>query len=122
MKVLIVDDATVVRKMIGTVIRDLGHEVVGEACTGLEGIYKVRELEPDIMFLDITMPEMDGLTAIPKILESNPKTKIIVCSALGQKEMVVEAIQKGAKNFIVKPFQRETIDRTINAVMGELDD
>ncbi|RQD69090.1 MAG: response regulator [Tindallia sp. MSAO_Bac2] len=116
MRVLIVDDATVVRKLISMTLEELGYEAVGEAVNGLDAVVKCGELKPDVVFLDITMPQMDGLTAIPKLIEKNPSVKIIVCSALGQKEMVMKAIQKGAVNFVVKPFEKETIEKVMRTI------
>lgn len=93
-----------------------GFEVVGEAGNGLEAIQMAAKLKPDIITLDITMPEMNGIKAVPEILKVSPKSKIIICSALGQQAMVVDAIRKGAKDFIVKPFEKSRVLQAIHNV------
>ena len=90
-----------------------GHKVVGEASDGKEAILKYQELHPDLVTLDITMPEMDGLQAIKEIMKIDSNARVIMCSAMGQQAMVIEAIQSGAKDFIVKPFQE---DRVLSAI------
>ena len=111
--VLIVDDAVFMRTVLKKMLEESGYEVVGEASNGVEAISKAKDLKPDIVTLDITMPEMDGVTALPKILESSPDTKVIMCSAMGQQPMVVDAIKNGAKDFIVKPFQKARVLQAI---------
>ncbi|MGB9789915.1 chemotaxis protein CheY [Thermotoga caldifontis] len=108
-RVLIVDDAAFMRMLLKDIITKAGYEVVGEAANGVEAVEKYKELKPDVVTMDITMPEMDGITAIKKIREFDPNAKIIVCSAMGQQAMVIEAIQAGAKDFIVKPFQHSRV-------------
>ncbi|MCS7174512.1 chemotaxis protein CheY [Pseudothermotoga sp.] len=108
-RVLIVDDAAFMRMLLKDIITKAGYEVAGEAANGAEAVEKYRELKPDVVTMDITMPEMDGITAIKKIREIDPNAKIIVCSAMGQQAMVIEAIQAGAKDFIVKPFQHSRV-------------
>ncbi|KAF2957622.1 two-component system response regulator [Thermotoga sp. Ku-13t] len=108
-RVLIVDDAAFMRMLLKDIITKAGYEVVGEAANGVEAVEKYKELKPDVVTMDITMPEMDGITAIKKIREFDPNAKIIVCSAMGQQTMVIEAIQAGAKDFIVKPFQHSRV-------------
>lgn len=108
-RVLIVDDAAFMRMLLKDIITKAGYEVVGEAANGVEAVEKYKELKPDVVTMDITMPEMDGITAIKKIREIDPNAKIIVCSAMGQQAMVIEAIQAGAKDFIVKPFQHSRV-------------
>lgn len=117
-RILIVDDAAFMRMMIKDILSKNGFEVVGEAQDGAEAIEKYKELTPDLVTMDITMPEMDGITALKTIKESNPAAKIIMCSAMGQQAMVIDAIQAGAKDFIVKPFQA---DRVIEAIQKALD-
>ncbi|MBZ4668947.1 MAG: cheY [Defluviitaleaceae bacterium] len=95
-----------------------GFEVVGEAGNGIDAIQMAAKLKPDIVTLDITMPEMDGIKAVPEILKVSPDSKIIMCSALGQQAMVVDAIKKGAKDFIVKPFEKSRVLQAINNVMS----
>ena len=109
MRVLIVDDAMFMRMMLKDILSKNGYEVVGEAANGKEAIDKYIELRPDLVLLDITMPEMDGIEALKKIKMIEPKAKIIMCSAMGQQNMVIEAIQNGAIDFIVKPFQQNRV-------------
>ncbi|MFD1850371.1 response regulator [Oceanobacillus bengalensis] len=116
-RILIVDDAAFMRMMVKDILTKNGFEVVGEAQDGLQAIEKYNELKPDLVTMDITMPEMDGITALKKIKEVNPEAKIIMCSAMGQQAMVIDAIQAGAKDFIVKPFQA---DRVIEAIQKAL--
>ena len=113
-KVLIVDDAAFMRMLLKDIVTKAVYEVVGEAANGAEAVEKYKELQPDIVTMDITMPEMDGITAIKKIKEIDPDAKIVVCSAMGQQAMVVEAIQAGAKDFIVKPFQPPRVVEALN--------
>jgi len=112
-RVLIVDDAAFMRKMLGDVLAKGGHEVIGEGANGTEAIAQYQALRPDIMTLDITMPEKDGLAALREILTLEPGAKIVMCSALGQESKVLEAIKSGAKDFVVKPFQP---DRVLDAI------
>jgi len=116
-KVLIVDDAAFMRMMIKDILTKNGFEVVGEAADGIQAIEKYKETQPDLVTMDITMPEMDGITALKQIQEFNPSAKIIMCSAMGQQAMVIDAIQAGARDFIVKPFQA---DRVIEAISKAL--
>lgn len=109
MKVLIADDAAFMRMMLKDILTKNGHEVVGEAGNGLEMLSKYEETKPDIVTLDITMPEMDGLTAIKELKKKHPDANVIMCSAMGQQSMVIDAIQSGAKDFIVKPFQADRV-------------
>lgn len=117
-KILIVDDAAFMRMMIKDILVKNGFEVVGEAQDGVQAVEKYKELTPDLVTMDITMPEMDGITALKDILEINPRANVIMCSAMGQQAMVIDAIQAGAKDFIVKPFQAE---RVIEAIQKALD-
>jgi two-component system chemotaxis response regulator CheY len=112
-RVLVVDDAAFMRKMVSDALVKGGHEVVGEAGNGVEAIAQFQELRPDLMTLDITMPEKDGLAALADIMASDPSAKVVMCSALGQESKVLEAIKLGAKDFVVKPVQT---DRVIDAV------
>jgi len=118
-KVLIVDDAAFMRMLLRDIITKAGYEVAGEAANGVEAVEKYRELKPDVVTMDITMPEMDGIQAIKKIREIDPGAKIIVCSAMGQQSMVIEAIQAGAKDFIVKPFQHSRVVEALAKVTRE---
>ena len=113
MSILIVDDAAFMRINLKNILEKAGYEVVGQAENGKEAIKKYKDLDPDLVTMDITMPEMDGIEAVKKIKEINSDANIIMCSAMGQQSMVVEAIEAGAKDFIVKPFDD---DRVIEAV------
>jgi len=117
-RVLIVDDAAFMRMMIKDILTKNGFEVVGEAQDGMQAVELYKELTPDLVTMDITMPEMDGISALKNIREVNPNAKVIMCSAMGQQAMVIDAIQAGAKDFIVKPFQA---DRVIEAIQKALD-
>ena len=112
-RILVVDDAAFMRKMVSDALTKGGHEVVGEAGNGVEAISQFQALKPDLMTLDITMPEKDGLAALADIMAADPSAKVVMCSALGQESKVLEAIKLGAKDFVVKPFQP---DRVIEAV------
>lgn len=107
--VLLVDDAAFMRMMLKDILTNNGYQVVGEAENGVVAIEKFSTLNPDITIMDITMPEMDGLQAVKEIRSKFPQAKIIMCSAMGQQAMVIEAIQSGAKDFVVKPFQAERV-------------
>lgn len=108
-KILIADDAAFMRLMLKNMLLEGGHEVVAEATNGLEAIALYNSHQPDIVTLDITMPEMDGLQALKVLTTSHPRARVIMCSAMGQQSMVMEAIQSGAKSFIIKPFQKEKV-------------
>jgi two-component system, chemotaxis family, chemotaxis protein CheY len=115
--VLIADDAAFMRMMLKNVLTEAGYEVVGEAENGAVAVSKYRELSPDLTTMDITMPEMDGLAALKEIRAGDPSARVVMCSAMGQQSMVIESIQAGAKDFIVKPFQP---DRVLEAVQKAL--
>ena len=116
--ILICDDAAFMRMMIKDILTKNGYNVVGEAENGAKAVEKYAELKPDLVLMDITMPEMDGIQALKKIKESDPSAMIIMCSAMGQQAMVIEAIQGGAKDFIVKPFQAERVLEAVKKVIG----
>ena len=116
-KVLIVDDAAFMRMMLKDALTKSGFEVVGEAVDGLDAVEKYKELKPDLTTLDITMPNLDGIEALKKIKEINPDAKCVMCSAMGQQAMVIAAIQAGAKDFIVKPFQADRVVETVGKVL-----
>jgi two-component system, chemotaxis family, chemotaxis protein CheY len=111
--VLIADDAAFMRMMLRSILTDAGYEVAGEAEDGAEAVSKYRELRPDLTTMDITMPGMNGLDALRAICAADPDARVIMCSAMGQKSMVVESFSAGARDFIVKPFQAE---RVVSAV------
>jgi two-component system chemotaxis response regulator CheY len=104
-RVLVVDDAAFMRKMVSDALASGGHVVVGEAGNGAEAVQRFQELSPELITLDITMPEKDGLQALSEIISIDPGARVLMCSALGQESKVIESIQKGAKDFVVKPFQ-----------------
>ena len=107
--VLICDDAIFMRTMVGDILTQAGFEVVGEAETGLQAVEKYKQLRPDLVTMDIVMPDMGGIDAVREITKFDANAKILMCSAMGQQALVVEAIQAGAKDFVVKPFDRETL-------------
>ncbi len=107
--VLIVDDAAFMRMMLKDILSKNGYEVVGEAENGKVAISMYEELKPDVVTMDITMPEMDGITAVKEIKKASPDAKVVMVSAMGQQAMVIEAIQAGATDFIVKPFQPDRV-------------
>lgn len=107
--VLIADDAAFMRMMIKNILTEAGYEIAGEAENGAVAVAKWKELRPDLTTMDITMPEMDGIAALKEIRSVDPEARIVMCSAMGQQAMVIESIQAGAKDFIVKPFKPERI-------------
>ena len=117
-RILITDDAAFMRMMVKDILTKGGHEVVGEAENGKMAVDKYKELKPDLVTMDITMPEMDGLEALKAIKAQDGNAKVIMCSAMGQQAMVIEAIQNGAKDFIVKPFQADKVLASVSKVIG----
>ena len=116
--ILICDDAAFMRMMIKDILTKNGYNIAGEAENGAKAVEKYNETKPDLVLMDITMPEMDGIQALKKIKESDPNACVIMCSAMGQQAMVIEAIQSGAKDFIVKPFQAERVLEAVKKVVG----
>ena len=116
--ILICDDAAFMRMMIKDILTKNGYVVVGEAENGLKAVEKYNETKPDLVLMDITMPEMDGIAALKKIKEGDPGAMVIMCSAMGQQAMVIESIQSGAKDFIVKPFQADRVLEAVKKVVG----
>ena len=112
-RVLIADDASFMRQMIREIIEPEGYEVVGEATNGVEAIERYNELNPDIVTMDIVMPKQSGLDAVKGILKQAPDAKVVMCSALGQESLVMEALQAGARDFIVKPFKADNVLATL---------
>jgi two-component system chemotaxis response regulator CheY len=117
-KVLIVDDAAFMRMMIKDILVKNGFTIAGEAPNGVKAIEIYKAEKPDVVTMDITMPEMDGIQALKEIRTFDPAAKIIMCSAMGQQAMVMEAIKSGARDFIVKPFQSERVLEAIKKVLG----
>lgn len=116
-KVLIVDDAAFMRMAIKNILVKHDFEVVDEAENGLAGLNKYKDLKPDLVTMDITMPEMTGLEALKEIIAYDPAAKIVMVSAMGQEQMVMEAIRNGAKSFIVKPFKEDHVIQTLNKIL-----
>ena len=117
-RILIVDDAAFMRMMIRDILTKNGYEVVGEAQDGAQAVERFKELKPDLITMDITMPEMDGIAALKEIKKIDGNAKVIMCSAMGQQAMVIDAIQAGAKDFIVKPFQADRVIEAIKKTLG----
>ncbi len=117
-KIMLVDDAAFMRMMIKNTLTQQGYTDIVEAQDGAEAVTKFDEENPDLVFMDITMPNMDGLQALKKIKETHPDAKIVMCTAMGQETMVLDAIKSGAKDFIVKPFTPERIAETAQKFLG----
>lgn len=117
-RILIVDDAKFMRMTLSNILKKANHEVVGEGENGRDGVKLYKDLQPDLVTMDITMPEMSGLEAVKEIKAEFPNAKVIMCSAMGQQKMVVEAIEAGAKDFIVKPFDENRVIDAINRVLN----
>jgi len=116
--ILIVDDASFMRMMIKDILSKNGYNIAGEAENGLVAVQKYKELLPDLVTMDITMPDMDGIQALKQIREFAPNAKVVMCSAMGQQAMVIEAIQSGAKDFIIKPFQADRVLEAVKKAVG----
>ena len=116
--ILICDDAAFMRMMIKDILTKNGYNVAAEAENGAKAVEKYNEVKPDLVLMDITMPEMDGIQALKKIKENDPSALVIMCSAMGQQAMVIESIQSGAKDFIVKPFQADRVIEAVKKVVG----
>ncbi len=117
-RILIVDDTAFMRMTLKNVLQKNGYEIVGEAENGQQAVEKYAQETPDLVTMDITMPVMDGITAIKEIMKTNTEAKIVVVSAMGQKSLVIEALSSGAKDFIVKPFQPERILDAVKKVLA----
>lgn len=116
--VLIVDDAAFMRMMIKDILTKNGYNIAAEAENGKIAVDKYNEVKPDLVLMDITMPEMDGLQALKAIKEADPNAKVVMCSAMGQEAMVIEAINLGALDFIVKPFKPDRLLKTVSTILG----
>ena len=117
-KILIVDDAAFMRMMIKDILTKNGYEVVAEAANGVEAVELYKSHQPDLVTMDITMPEMDGIEAVKQIKAVNPAAKVIMCSAMGQQSMVMDAIKAGANDFTVKPFQADRVLEAVKKIVG----
>ena len=117
-RVLLVDDTAFMRRMLREILAKQGYEVVGEARNGREAVEQYRQLHPDLVIMDITMPEMDGIAAVREIVSLDPAARIVMCSALGQDEPIIEALEQGASDFILKPFMPEKVLEAVAKVGG----
>lgn len=117
-KILCVDDAAFMRKVIKDTLSKNGYTDLYEAVDGADAVEKYNELQPDLVIMDITMPNMDGLEALKAIRAKNSNANVVMCSAMGQEAMVIDAIQSGAKDFIVKPFKPDRIMKTVTNILG----
>jgi len=118
-RVLIADDASFMRLMLKNILEGAGYEVVGEAGNGKEAIQKYRELKPDMLISDMVMPEMGGIDVLKEVLAEFPDANVLICSAIGQQALVIEAIQAGAKDYIVKPFEQSNVLETVAKIIGK---
>ena len=118
-KILLVDDAAFMRKMISDTLSKAGYEELYEAVDGADAVVKYGEVQPDLVIMDITMPNMDGLEALKAIRGADPNASIVMCSAMGQESMVMDAVRSGAKDFIVKPFKPDRVLKTVTSIVGE---
>ncbi len=116
--VLICDDAIFMRTMLADILTQAGYEVIGEAETGVQAVEKYAQLRPDLVTMDIVMPDMGGIDAVRGIVQQFPDAKVLMCSAMGQQALVVEAISAGAKDFVVKPFQPSRVLEAVQRVLG----
>jgi two-component system, chemotaxis family, chemotaxis protein CheY len=117
-RILITDDALFMRVMLRNILTKSGYEIAGEAANGIESVEMYRSVKPDLVTMDITMPEMDGISAVKRIRQIDPDAKIIMCTAMGQKNMVMEAVAAGARDFIIKPFQPEKVIESVQKQIG----
>ncbi|MEO5825808.1 MAG: response regulator [Gemmatimonadales bacterium] len=117
-RILICDDAIFMRTMIADILTGAGYEVVGEAESGLQAVERYKTLKPDLVTMDIVMPDMGGIDAVKAIVGAHPDAKILMCSAMGQQALVVEAVQAGAKDFVVKPFQPARVLEAVQRVLA----
>ena len=117
-KIMLVDDAAFMRMMIKDTLQKNGYTEIVEAGNGEQAITTYSAEKPDLILMDITMPVMDGLEALRRLKEIDPEIKVVMCSAMGQETMVVDALKLGAKDFIVKPFKPDRIMKTVNSILG----
>ena len=117
-KILTVDDAAFMRKMVKDTLTKAGYTDVYEAVDGADAVEKYGEIAPDLVIMDITMPNMDGLEALKAIRAKDPNANVVMCSAMGQESMVMDAVRSGAKDFIVKPFKPDRVLKTVTSILG----
>ena len=116
-KILIVDDSRTSRKMLRELLESLGHEVIGEAVNGEDGFIKYRELNPDLVTLDITMPKLDGIQALQLIKKNNPEARALMITAAGQRDKIIQAVKYGASEFVTKPYEKEEVEKILRKVL-----
>ena len=114
LKVFLTDDSAFMRTMLKNLITKEGHEVIGEGADGSEAVEKVPQLKPDLVFMDIMMPNMNGIEALKKIKEISPETKVIMCTSVGQEKVITEAVEAGASEFVIKPFKPDDIHEVLS--------
>jgi two-component system chemotaxis response regulator CheY len=117
-RALVVDDAIFMRMMVGDILKKGGFEIAGEAGSGREAVERYKELHPDLVVMDVIMPDMSGIEAVKEIIKIDPNARILMCSAMGQQALVVEAIQAGARDYVVKPFQPSRVLEAAQRVLG----
>lgn len=117
-RVLIVDDARFMRRVVADVLRGAGHEVAGEADDGTQVLERFRELQPDVVTLDVTMPGRDGIEVLRELLAEHPEARIVMCTAVGQEPKVIEAMRIGARDYVVKPFRPERLAAAVEAALA----
>ncbi len=117
-KILLVDDAAFMRKMISDTLSKAGYTELFEAVDGADAVAKFGEIQPDLVIMDITMPNKDGLEALKEIRAKDSNANVVMCSAMGQESMVMDAVRSGAKDFIVKPFKADRVLKTVNSILG----
>lgn len=120
-RILIADDASFMRQMIREILEPEGFEIVAEAADGLEAVTQYQAVQPDLVTMDIVMPKRSGIDAVRDILELDPQAQVVMCSALGQETLVTEALQAGARDFIVKPFQPDAVVETLRRLVEKAD-
>lgn len=117
-RILIVDDACFMRRSLASILAERGWEVIGEAANGLEALEKYEALHPDVVTMDVTMPRMDGLTALRSLLGKHPSARVVMCSSLGQLDVISEAARRGARDFLIKPYRKQRVLGAISKAMG----
>ncbi|OCT11172.1 two-component system response regulator [Paenibacillus pectinilyticus] len=118
MRIIIVDDAAFMRALLKDHLISLGHEIVAEGRNGHEGVHLYKQYKPDLVTMDITMPELDGILALKEIIKFDPRASVIMCSAMGQQKLVIDSIRAGAKDFLVKPFNKDRIGEAVDRIWG----
>ncbi|MCR4990713.1 MAG: response regulator [Lachnospiraceae bacterium] len=118
-RILIVDDSRTSRRMLKEILGEMGHEVVDEAVNGEEGFVKYKELKPDLVTLDITMPVLDGIQALSLIKKFDPEAKAVMITAAGQREKMIKAVKYGASEFITKPYEKEVVEKILGEILNQ---